>query len=197
MRGTGRGAGEEAPPVLFGFWIFLMSDMVLFALLFATYASMSVHSVAGGPAPEDVVDLTSAGIETALLLTSSFTFGLASLALKYRDATGSVLMWLGVTAVLGLAFVGMEIHDFALLVDAGSVPQRSGFLSAYFTLLATHGLHVSAGLIWLAVMVVQILVQHLGDAQRLRLMRLALFWHMLDIVWIGIFTFVFLFGVVA
>ena len=148
---TDPGAHLEAEPVMFGFWIFLMSDLLLFALLLATYATLSLHGTAGGPTPRDVTDLASAGIETALLLLSSFTFGLASLALKYRHSRSRLLFWLGVTAVLGVLFLALEARDFARLVAADAVPQRSGFLSAHFTLLGFHALHVAAGLVWLAV----------------------------------------------
>ena len=191
---TDADAHVEAEPVMFGFWLFLMSDMVLFALLFATYAAMSSQGIAGGPGPKDVTNLVSAGIETGLLLISSFTFGMASLALKYRKNAKRLLIWLAITGLLGTAFVAMEAHDFATMISDGAVPQRSGFLSAHFTLLGTHGLHVTTGLIWMMVMFVQIALFGVTSQVRLRIMRLALFWHMLDIVWVGIFTFVFLFG---
>ncbi len=185
---------SEAEPVIFGFWVFLMSDVVLFALLFATYAAMRAQGIAGGPTPRAITDLAGAAIETALLLTSSFTFGMASLALKYRDDTRRLARWLAITGLLGIAFLGMEARDFATLIGHGAVPQRSGFLSAHFTLLGTHGLHVAAGLVWMAVMFARIAIAGVDDRVRLAIMRLALFWHMLDIVWVGIFTFVFLYG---
>jgi cytochrome o ubiquinol oxidase subunit 3 len=139
---------------------------------------MSVQGQAGGPAPRDVFDLGSAFIETMLLLSSSFTFGMASLALKYRGDGPNLVLWLLLTFALGAGFIGMELHDFWAMAAQGAVPQRSGFLSAFFLLVATHGIHVTAGLLWM------------------RLMRLALFWHMLDIVWVCIFSFVYLYGVV-
>ena len=129
---------RQAEPVMFGFWIFLMSDLVLFALLLATYSAMSRHGIAGGPSPREITDLLSAGIETALLLLSSFTFGLASLALKYSDDRRRLLLWLGATATLGIGFLALEMRDFASLVAEGALPQRSGFLSAHFTLLGCH-----------------------------------------------------------
>ncbi|QIG80227.1 cytochrome c oxidase subunit 3 [Stakelama tenebrarum] len=187
-------AHEEAGPVMFGFWVFLMSDLVLFALLLATYSAMSLHGIAGGPTPKDVTDLKSAGIETALLLASSFTFGMASLAQKYRDDRAPMVAWMVATALLGIAFLGFEARDFVKLAEEGHMPQRSGFLSAHFTLLGCHGLHVSAGLVWMAVLFVQMRVPGLERLVRLRIMRLALFWHMLDVVWIAILTFVFLYG---
>ena len=189
---------EEAEEVVFGFWIFLMSDLVLFAVLFATYAAMSVQGIADGPKPAEVFDLTAAFIETLLLLLSSFAFGFAMLAMKYRKSGRAVLACLLVTGVLGAAFVGMELHDYYDMVTAhGATPQSSGFLSAYYLLTGTHALHVSSGLVWMAVMAVQVVVMGLNTPVKLRLMRLALFWHMLDVVWIGIFTFVYLFGVVS
>ncbi|RPF71781.1 cytochrome c oxidase subunit 3 [Aurantiacibacter spongiae] len=187
---------RKPEPVMFGFWVFLMSDLVLFAVLLATYATMSVHGVAGGPAPRDVTDLASAAIETALLLASSFTFGLASLAQKYEQDPRQTVRWLLVTAALGLAFLGLEARDFVRLVADGAVPQRSGFLSAHFTLLACHGLHVAAGLLWVGVLLMRMRVGRLQQVVRLRIMRLALFWHMLDIVWVAIVTVAFLFGAV-
>jgi cytochrome o ubiquinol oxidase subunit 3 len=186
---------EEAEPVIFGFWVFLMADLVLFALLFATYASMSVQGQAGGPAPADVFDLSSAFIETMLLLASSITFGMASLALKYRADGPHLVFWLLLTFVLGAGFIGMELHDFWGMAGQGAVPQRSGFLSSFFLLVGTHGLHVTAGLIWMIVLLVQLRVLGRTTSVKLRIMRLALFWHMLDIVWVCIFTFVYLFGV--
>jgi cytochrome o ubiquinol oxidase subunit 3 len=186
---------EEAEPVIFGFWVFLMADLVLFALLFATYASMSAQGQAGGPAPADVFDLPSAFIETMLLLASSITFGMASLALKYRADGPHLVFWLLLTFVLGAGFIGMELHDFWGMAAQGAVPQRSGFLSSFFLLVGTHGLHVTAGLIWMIVLLVQLRVLGRTTSVKLRIMRLALFWHMLDIVWVCIFTFVYLFGV--
>lgn len=195
---TDRESHEAAEEIVFGFWIFLMSDLVLFAVLFATYAAMSVHGIAGGPAPAEIFDLGPAFLETLLLLGSSFTFGLAALEMKYRDKRGMLLVWLGITALLGAGFVGLEIRDYVMLVtEKGATPQESGFLSAYYLLTGTHAVHVSGGLVWMAVMAVQILTFGLVRAVKLRLMRLALFWHMLDVVWIGIFTFVYLFGIAA
>lgn len=191
---TDHDADETAEPVIFGFWVFLMSDLVLFALLFATYATMSVNGMAGGPTPNDVFALKPAFIETLLLLTSSFTFGMASLALKYYDSPRRLITWLIVTFALGAGFLGMEANDFLKMAVQNATPQRSGFLSAFFTLVGTHGLHVLAGLCWMLVMFVQLATFGLTKNVKLRIMRLALFWHMLDVVWICIFTFVFLWG---
>jgi len=193
---TDRQSHEAAEEVVFGFWIFLMSDMVLFAVLFATYAAMSVHGIAAGPAPAEIFDLGSVFLETILLLGSSFTFGLAALEMKYRADSLRLLLWLGVTALLGTGFVGLEIRDYVTLItEKGAPPQESGFLSAYYLLTGTHAVHVSSGLVCMAVLAIQIVAFGLVRPVKLRLMRLALFWHMLDVVWIGIFTFVYLFGV--
>jgi cytochrome o ubiquinol oxidase subunit 3 len=186
---------EEAEPVIFGFWIFLMADLVLFALLFATYTSMSVQGQAGGPSPRDVFDLPSAFIETMLLLASSLTFGMASLSLKYHLDRTKLVFWLLLTFALGAGFIGMELHDFWTMAAQGAVPQASGFLSAFYLLVATHGIHVTAGLIWMIVLLIQLWKFGRTTPVKLRLMRLALFWHMLDIVWVCIFSFVYLYGV--
>jgi cytochrome o ubiquinol oxidase subunit III len=176
----------------FGFWLYLMSDAVIFALLFATYAVM-VQSPGGGPTGRSVFDLSNAFIETMLLLLSSVTFGFATLATS-SDRRGRVLIWLVVTFALGLAFVGFELREFYGLVQAGAGPDRSGFLSAFFTLVGTHGFHVSAGLGWILVMAIQVVVKGLSVPVRSRLWRLGLFWHFLDIVWVGIFSVVYLPG---
>lgn len=195
---TDASAHSAAEEVIFGFWIFLMTDLVLFALLFATYATMSEHGVAAGPAPHAIFRLSSALIETMLLLASSFTFGLASLALKYRKDRVWLAVWLGVTFLLGLGFVLHETHElYTLATSDDAAPQRSGFLSAFYLLVSTHGLHVTAGLVWILHSLIQVASLGLIQDVKLRIMRLALFWHMLDVVWIGIFTFVFLFGVAS
>lgn len=184
----------KAEPIMFGFWVFLMSDLVMFSLLLATYAAMSVHGDAGGPTPAQASDLWTGGGETALLLCSSFTFGMASLALKYRSGSRKLLFWLGVTALLGLGFLGLESYDFISLGMRGAGPETSGFLSARFTLLGMHFLHVSSGLVWMGILAVQVKLWGPEGIVRLRIMRLALFWHMLDVVWIALFSFVFVAG---
>lgn len=186
---------QAAESVLFGFWIFLMSDLVLFGLLFANYAAQSQHGVAGGPDPASLLELKNPFIETMLLLVSSFTFGLAALALKYRQDRLRLVCWLLVTFALGTGFIYLELSDFIKMIGEGHGPQTSGFLSAFFLLVGSHGLHVSSGLIWLLVMLIQVFVFGLRQEVKTRLMRLAIFWHMLDVVWIGIFTFVYLYGV--
>jgi cytochrome o ubiquinol oxidase subunit III len=177
----------------FGFWIYLMSDLVLFASLFATFAVMS-HSYAGGPTGKDLFDLPHVFAETMFLLFSSASYGLAMLAM-HQDRKGPVLAWLVVTFLLGLGFISMEVSEFHSLILAGNGPWRSGFLSAFFTLIGTHGTHVSFGLIWMLVMMVQVSTKGLTTSVRSRLLCLSMFWHFLDIVWIGVFTVVYLMGV--
>ncbi len=190
-------AHEKAETVVFGFWVFLMSDFILFGLMFATYATMqNPMSYAGGPGPKDVFDLTSAFIQTMLLLTSSLTFGFAGLAMRHKHDTGRHKLWLLVTLVLGLAFLFFEIRDFQEMLAMGAGPARSGFLSAFFGLVPLHGLHVTAGCLWIIVMLVQLHVFGPITIVKTRLLRLSLFWHFLDIVWIGIFSIVFLPGLV-
>ena len=178
---------------VFGFWVFLMSDLIIFALLFATYATM-IPATAGGPTPKDIFEIKSAAIETGVLLASSFTFGMASLAMKYSQRRGLLIFWLAVTLLLGVSFLGFEVHDFLNFVSEGAPPTRSGFLSALFVLVSTHGLHVTAGCAWIVVMMVQILVFGIDRDVKMRLLRLGLFWHFLDIIWVGIFSIVFLQG---
>lgn len=175
---------------VFGFWTFLMNDAILFALLFATYATM-VNRTAGGPTGPELFDIGNAFVETMLLLVSSFSFGMAAVALKEgRDR--AIKLWLGVTLVLGLAFIGLELREFASLIGQGATAQTSGFLSSFFVLLSTHGLHVLVGCIWIVVMLVQISTFGLSRQVRSRILRLGLFWHFLDLVWIVIFTTVYL-----
>jgi len=177
----------------FGFWVYLMSDAIIFALLFATYLVLSGNT-AGGPGGKELFDLKRAFGETMLLLLSSATFGFATLAMIARDKNG-VLLWLSVTFLLGAGFVALEIGEFRGMIDAGAGPDRSGFLSAFFTLVGTHGVHVSTGLICILVMGAQVMSKGLTNPVVSRLFRLGLFWHFLDIVWIGIFSVVYLPGV--
>ena len=177
----------------FGFWIYLMTDAIIFALLFATYVIMAGNT-ASGPAGKDLFDLGHVAGETFLLLCSSITFGFASLAALDRQ-TGRLVLWLLVTVALGAGFVAMEITEFLGLIEMDAGPGRSGFLSAFFTLVGTHGLHVTAGMIGILVMIGQVLVKGLTGPVLSRLFRLGLFWHFLDIVWIGIFSVVYLPGV--
>ncbi len=186
---------EQVESDIFGFWVFLMSDAVIFALLFATYGVMVGASV-GGPTPASEYKITSAFIETLVLLTSSFTFGMASIAMKYSASKPVLLAWLAVTLALGLTFLGLEAHDFAAMFGDGAFPTRSGYLSAFFALVPLHGLHVTAGCLWLMVMMVQVLTFGLDARVKVNILRLGLFWHFLDIVWIAIFSVVYLQGLV-
>lgn len=186
-------AAELHKKTTFGFWLYLMTDCMLFASLFATYAVLH-NNTAGGPDARELFEMPFVLTETMLLLTSSFTCGLALLAAHRREAK-QVLLWLVVTGLLGLAFLGMEIHEFTALVHEGASWQRSGFLSAFFTLVATHGLHITSGLIWAVVLGVQIKRKGLYAGSVRRLTLFSLFWHFLDIVWIFIFTIVYLMGV--
>ena len=167
-----------------------MGDAVIFALLFATYAIM-IPGTAGGPTGKQLFDLDNAAIETLLLLVSSMTFGFASLQAKSGNR-GAVLLWLAITFVLGAAFVFLEVREFAGMIAKGTGPDRSGFLSAFFTLVGTHGLHVTLGLVWLAAMLAQVATLGFIPIVVRRLACFVLFWHALDIVWVGVFTIVYL-----
>jgi cytochrome o ubiquinol oxidase subunit 3 len=177
----------------FGFWIYLMSDAIIFALLFATYVVM-LSGTAGGPTGRELFQLPYTFGETLLLLFSSTTFGFASLAARGRDRRSTVLFLL-LTFLLGAGFVAMELLEFRRMIAMGAGPDRSGFLSAFFTLVGTHGLHVSVGLVSILVMAGQVMLKGLTEPVGSRLFRLGLFWHFLDIVWIGIFSVVYLPGV--
>ncbi|HEY6832067.1 MAG TPA: cytochrome o ubiquinol oxidase subunit III [Pseudolabrys sp.] len=192
-------ATSEAGPapkrivVAYGFWIFLLSDIVMFAALFAAYATL-VHATAGGPSGAQLFNQVSVAIETACLLASSYTCGLMSLAISSRRHAGTYL-GAAVTFALGAAFLALELREFAGMIAIGAPPQRSAFLSAFFTLVGCHGLHVTAGLIWLAVMMAQVGVKGFQANVQRRLQCFSLFWHALDIVWVGLFTVVYLMGV--
>ncbi|WP_242098467.1 cytochrome c oxidase subunit 3 [Sphingomonas sp. CROZ-RG-20F-R02-07] len=192
---TDPGAHEKAEADIFGFWVFLMSDAVIFALLFATYGVM-LPATAGGPRPADVYEIGPTFAETLILLTSSFTYGMASVAMKHRAARRTVLAWLGVTLLLGLGFLALELNDFRTMIAHGAVPMRSGFLSAFFGLVPLHGLHVACGCLWLVVMAVQVAAYGFDTRVKINLLRLGLFWHFLDIVWIAIFSLVYLQGLI-
>jgi cytochrome o ubiquinol oxidase subunit 3 len=178
---------------MLGFWIYLMSDALIFATLFATYGVLST-SYAGGPAPRQIFELPLVALNTAMLLVSSITYGMAMIEMaagRVRATQG----WLAVTGLFGAAFVGIELYEFWHLIAEGATPQRSAFLSGFFALVGTHGLHVLVGLIWIAVTLVQVGQRGLIEENRRRLMCLGMFWHLLDVVWIGVFTFVYLLGV--
>ena len=175
-----------------GFWLYLMSDALIFAMLFMTYGIMDGNT-AGGPTGKTLFDLNNAAYETALLLISSITFGFATLSARAANRS-AVLGWLAVTFVLGAGFVFLEIREFVGLIHVGAGPDRSGFLSAFFTLVGTHGLHVSVGLAWILILAGQVMVKGLSMPVTSRLFRLGLFWHFLDIAWVGIFSIVYLPG---
>ncbi|HTH60053.1 MAG TPA: cytochrome o ubiquinol oxidase subunit III [Paraburkholderia sp.] len=176
---------------VFGFWIYLMTDCLMFASLFATFAVLG-HQFAGGPTGKDLLDIPGAALETAILLLSSITYGFAMLG-AVRRRNGMVLGWLLVTFVLGAAFLLLELQEFSHLVAEGAGPSRSAFLSSFFTLVGMHGLHVFIGLIWMIVLMAQVIQRRqLGEREIRRLTCLSLFWHFLDVVWICVFTFVYL-----
>jgi cytochrome o ubiquinol oxidase subunit 3 len=186
---------HDHPPggsTMLGFWIYLMSDCLIFAILFASYGVLG-GNYAAGPAPKDLFDLPLVAMNTAMLLLSSITYGFAMLAMT-EHRTPATQTWLTVTGLFGLAFIGIELTEFSHMIAEGATPQRSAFLSAFFTLVGTHGLHVTVGLIWLVTLKVQVGRLGMIEANRRRLMCLSLFWHFLDVIWIGVFTFVYLLG---
>jgi cytochrome o ubiquinol oxidase subunit 3 len=177
---------------LLGFWIYLMSDCLLFAGLFATYGVLG-GEYAGGPTAREVFELPLVAVNTTLLLLSSLTYGFAMLN-AYEGRAAATRQWLALTGLLGAGFIGIELHEFGGLIHEGAGPSRSAFLSSFFTLVGTHGAHVSAGLIWLVTLMVQVKKHGLNGDNMRRLQCLSLFWHFLDVVWIGVFTFVYLLG---
>jgi cytochrome o ubiquinol oxidase subunit 3 len=176
----------------YGFWIFILSDMVMFSAFFATYAVL-LGQTAGGPSGHDLFDMRGVAMETGLLLASSFTCGLASIAADTRNATWFQIA-MAITCVFGLGFLALEGKEFAGLVAQGAGPTRSAFLSAFFTLVGCHGLHVSAGILWLLTMMAQVLTKGFRPDILRRILCFALFWHALDIIWIAVFTVVYLHG---
>jgi cytochrome o ubiquinol oxidase subunit III len=185
-----RGPAPARIVVGYGFWLFLLSDVIIFAALFATYAVLSGETN-GGPPGAALFDKTHVFIETACLLASSVTCGFASLAVQRRDKAAAYL-WMIVTFILGVAFISLERAEFASMLAAGNSPSRSAFLSAFFTLVGTHGLHVTIGLCWLLIMMLQIGTLGFLPMVRQRFFCFGLFWHALDIVWVGVFTIVYL-----
>jgi len=192
-------AASEAGPaskrivVAYGFWIFILSDIVMFAALFAAYAVLA-RATANGPGGAQLFSQVSVAIETACLLASSYTCGLMSLAIRSQRRVG-IYVAAGITFALGAVFLGLEVREFADMIGRGATPQSSAFLSAFFTLVGCHGLHVTVGLGWLAVMMAQVAIKGIRPAVERRLLCFALFWHALDIIWICLFTFVYLMGV--
>ena len=195
---TGRGAGGPAPKrtvVAYGFWIFLISDIITFSGFFATYAVLSDRT-AGGPSARDLFNLHTVGFETVCLLLSSFTCGIASISAGGRSR-GWFFVGMASTFILGAIFLGLELHDFMGLLAANSGPSRSAFLSAFFALVGCHGLHVTIGLLWSLVMMAQVVAKGFRADILRRILCFSLFWHALDIVWVGVFTVVYLLGVKA
>ncbi len=188
-----RGEHHPANGTLFGFWLYLMSDCLIFGCLFATYGVLG-RSYAAGPTGAELFDLPLVAVNTAMLLFSSITYGFAMIAMQNKKV-GQVQAWLAITALFGLAFLGLELYEFAHLIHEGAGPQRSAFLSSFFALVGTHGLHVTFGIVWLVVLMTQVGKLGLTTENRRRLLCLSLFWHFLDVVWIGVFTFVYLMGV--
>jgi cytochrome o ubiquinol oxidase subunit 3 len=184
---------DDGSKTLLGFWIYLMSDCLIFSVLFATFGVLSGNT-AGGPGGKELFELPYVLGETMLLLVSSFTFGVAMLNMHAGNKS-KVIGWLAITFLLGAGFIGMEVNEFAKLIHEGSGPDGSAFLSSYFTLVGTHGLHVTFGLLWIVVMMDQVRRFGLNGAVQRRLGALSLFWHFLDLVWICVFTFVYLRGV--
>jgi cytochrome o ubiquinol oxidase subunit 3 len=186
------GSAPKRIVVTYGFWIFLLSDIVMFSALFAAYAVL-VHATAGGPAGADLFNQGNVAIETGCLLVSSYTCGMMSLSVNSRWRP-AIYFFAAVTFALGATFVALEIREFADMISRGAGPQRSAFLSAFFTLVGCHGLHVTAGLIWLAVMMAQVAIKGIRATVERRLLCFALFWHALDIIWVWLFTVVYLMG---
>jgi cytochrome o ubiquinol oxidase subunit 3 len=180
---------------MLGFWLYLMSDCLIFAVLFATHGVVG-RNYAAGPSPADLFDLPLVALNTSMLLFSSITYGFAMLQME-RNARMETLFWLGVTGLFGLAFLGIELYEFHHMIAEGAGPTRSAFLSSFFTLVGTHGLHVTSGIVWLVTLMVQVGMHGLIPENRRRLMCLSMFWHFLDVIWIGVFSFVYLMGVLG
>jgi len=187
-----RGPQSKSIVVPYGFWLFVLSDMVLFSALFATYASL-VHATDGGPTTNQLFDRNLVAVETMALLLSSFVCGLAMITAK-RGNMAWTQIWLVATGALGLVFLGIELHEFSSMIAEGAGPQRSAFLSSFFTLVGCHGAHVTAGLLWLGTMMAQIWNKGFKEHIMRRLLCFSVFWHALDIIWVAIFTIVYLIG---
>lgn len=186
-------AHEDAEKTVFGFWVFLMSDLIIFGILFASYASyLDPIGMAGGPGPRELFDLTSVAIQTAFLLVGGIAYAGVSLALKYDQGRARIIAWLLVCAVLGAGFLFFEVKDFIAQAGEGGVPQASGWLSSYWALVGLHGIHVFSGILWIFATIGQIATRGLDDVVKVRLSMLGVFWHFLDLIWVGIFSLVFL-----
>jgi cytochrome o ubiquinol oxidase subunit III len=187
-----RGPESKSIVVPYGFWLFVLSDIVLFSALFATYASL-VHATDGGPTTNQLFHRDLVAVETMALLISSFVCGLAMIAAKRRHMMWTQV-WLLLTGLLGLVFLFIELSEFAGMIAEGAGPQRSAFLSSFFTLVGCHGLHVTCGLLWLGTMMAQIWAKGFQQHIIRRLLCFSIFWHALDIIWVAIFTIVYLIG---
>ncbi len=181
---------EANEKILFGFWVYLMTDLLLFSVLFATFSVLR-NNTFGVPTGRELFDLPSALMETLILLTSSFTCGIGMIAARQGNKK-QVLVWFGITFLLGLSFLGIELHEFSKFIQEGHTPQSSASMSSFFTLVGTHGLHITCGLFWMAITMVYIMKRGLTSNMVRKLTLLSLFWHFLDIVWIFIFTIVYL-----
>ena len=192
--GDGHGeAHDQAETTVFGFWVFLMSDLIIFGILFASYASyLDPIGMAGGPGPQDLFDIKSVAIQTAFLLVGGAAYGGVSLAVKYDQGRGKVAAWLLLCAALGAGFLFFEVKDFITQAGKGGTPQVSGWLSSYWTQVGLHGVHVLSGILWIFAMIAQIATRGLDDVVKVRLSMLGVFWHFLDLIWVGIFSLVFL-----
>jgi cytochrome o ubiquinol oxidase subunit 3 len=187
-----RGPESKSIVIPYGFWLFVLSDMVLFSALFATYASLA-HATDSGPTTNQLFDRTLVAIETVALLLSSFVCGLAMIAAKRRNMAWTQI-WLFLTGLLGFVFLSIELYEFAKMIGEGAGPQRSAFLSSFFTLVGCHGAHVTAGLLWIGTMMAQVWAKGFRADIMRRLLCLSVFWHALDIIWVAIFTIVYLIG---
>ncbi|CAG2146166.1 cytochrome o ubiquinol oxidase subunit III [Cupriavidus plantarum] len=184
---------HPANGTLLGFWFYLMSDCLIFACLFAAYGVLG-REYAGGPTGAELFDLPLVALNTTFLLLSSITYGFAMLEMQKRNLRGTQI-WLAITGLFGVAFLCVELYEFAHLIHEGAGPRRSAFLTSFFALVSTHGLHVTFGIVWLITLMFQLGKHGLITANRRRLLCLSMFWHFLDVVWIGVFTFVYLMGV--
>lgn len=184
----------KADAHILGFWVYLMTDLIIFGVLFAVYFALQANTF-GGPSSNDLFSLPTALVNTLLLLTSSFTCGLATIAAQ-RGKVNQVISWLIVTFVLGATFLTLELAEFSRFIAGGNGPQRSAFLSSFFTLVGTHGLHIAVGLLWIVVAIIQLKLRGLTPGVTSKLTRFTIFWHFLDLVWIFIFTAVYLLGII-
>ena len=187
-----RGPESKSIVVPYGFWLFVLSDMIIFSALFASYATL-VHATDGGPTTSQLFDRKLVAVETLALLSSSFVCGLAMIAAK-RKNMALTQVWLLLTGLTGLVFLGIELFEFGKMISEGAGPQRSAFLSSFFTLVGCHGAHVTAGLLWLGTMMAQIWAKGFRQDIIRRLLCFSVFWHALDIIWVAIFTIVYLIG---